>query len=266
MTLSAGLFVAACVELWLGRAERLAMRWPLLTVIALHTAVCAAGIPDVAQGRVTLEMIPRISTGLGLIYFELLIFLIASGTLIALMSRERRENRLIAFASTDAVSGLANRGAFFLRAGRIVTRAREAKSAVSLILFDLDKFKQINDAYGHGAGDRVLSGFASIASAALRPTDLIGRIGGEEFSAILPGAGSVEAFTIAERVRHAVEVTPTLFGDATIHATVSGGIATTATGANLEALLSAADRALYKAKAAGRNRIETAENADSKAA
>jgi diguanylate cyclase (GGDEF)-like protein len=161
-------------------------------------------------------------------------------------------------ARIDSLTGVANRGAFFTQAGRILRRARDAQAPVTLIVFDLDYFKRINDSYGHAAGDRVLRCFAETAGATLRPADLLGRIGGEEFAAILPGVGMEAAYVIAERVRHAFEVASTSVGHAIVRATVSAGTALASPEGNVETILEAADRALYRAKANGRNRVERA--------
>ena len=102
----------------------------------------------------------------------------------------------------------------------------------------------------------MLRSFSETAAAVLRPGDLFGRIGGEEFAAILPGAGVDAASIVAERVRHAFQVAPKMAGGLSITATVSAGVATAGTTAKLETVLEAADRALYRAKASGRNRVE----------
>jgi diguanylate cyclase (GGDEF)-like protein len=130
-----------------------------------------------------------------------------------------------------------------------------------LIVFDLDYFKRVNDTYGHVVGDRVLRVFADTAGAMLRPADLFGRIGGEEFAAILPGVGAEAAYVIADRVRHAFEVAPKNAsgpGSLAVYATVSAGTAVALADATIDTIFEAADRALYRAKATGRNRVERA--------
>src|SRR5262249_27997165 len=117
--------------------------------------------------------------------------------------------------------------------------------------FDLDHFKTINDNHGHAAGDYILKSFAETALAGLRPGDLMGRLGGEEFAVILPGADAGTAYQVAERVRCS-HATAAAGG---IASTVSGGVADAIANSSLEATLEAADRALYRAKAEGRNRV-----------
>lgn len=256
MALSAGLFMAAMVELWLGRAEKLPSRWPLLGVIGLHAFICVLGVADVASRRITPDVVPPLTIWFSLIYFELFVFLLGSAVFIVMMTRERADIAFVTAARTDALTGVANRGALFDRAERMYRRAQEGGTPISLALFDLDRFKLINDTYGHGAGDLVLRAFAETATALLRPIDLLGRIGGEEFAALLPGADSEAAYVIADRVRRAFGAMPKFSGSVPIHATVSVGVATASPGGALETLFEAADRALYRAKAFGRDRVE----------
>jgi diguanylate cyclase (GGDEF)-like protein len=126
------------------------------------------------------------------------------------------------------------------------------------ILFDLDEFKSINDTHGHLVGDRVLTEFCRVATCALRPGDVFGRIGGEEFGCLVPNASLEEGRNIAERIRRqfgAVELS--VAEGATIRATVSAGVAVSVgPGEDLRSLIRRADQALYRAKAAGRNRVE----------
>jgi diguanylate cyclase (GGDEF)-like protein len=254
LTLSTVLFAAAAVELWLGRAEKLQSRWPLILVILLHTAVCAFGVADVGRGLVTPAVIPSLRTAFGLIYFELIFFLLASGVFIVMLCRERVHAVLTTALSTDALTGAANRGAFLVQAARLLRRTHESGKPASLIVFDLDHFKRINDGHGHAAGDCVLRSFAETARAALRPGDLLGRLGGEEFAALLPGAPADRAVAIADRVRRAFEIAT---GDG-VASTVSAGVAEAGHYLSLEAAFDIADRALYRAKTGGRNRVERA--------
>lgn len=128
-------------------------------------------------------------------------------------------------------------------------------------MVDVDHFKQVNDQLGHGAGDQLLIGIAQAMTSALRPQDVLGRLGGEEFAVVLPDASPAEAHAIAERLRTVVEQRP--FGTAQApeqHATVSIGLVHSASlggDADLDTLLLAADAALYRAKAEGRNRVMT---------
>ena len=144
-----------------------------------------------------------------------------------------------------------------------MTRTRHAQRPVALLLFDLDSFKSINDTYGHQAGDDVLTAFSQLSISMLRPTDLFGRIGGDEFASLLPGTEQQDALWLAERLRSAFEGTSHTVGGRTLTATVSAGIAVSDNASvDLSALQKEADQALYRAKARGRNRVEIAGRPD----
>jgi len=141
---------------------------------------------------------------------------------------------------------------------RLLMRTRFNDQPAALILFDLDRFKSINDNFGHGTGDEVLIAFCRSATSQLRSNDLFGRIGGEEFAALLPDTGREDALSLSERVRAAFEAASQCVEDLPIRATVSAGVAlSTNASDDLASLLKAADQALYRAKASGRNRVET---------
>jgi diguanylate cyclase (GGDEF)-like protein len=137
---------------------------------------------------------------------------------------------------------------------------REAKAGrpVTVMIFDIDHFKSINDRFGHPAGDEILKLFAAVITHTLRISDLSGRIGGEEFAALLPCTLD-EALHAAERVREAFATSGIAVDNAPIETTVSIGVAGGPSGTELDVLLAAADTALYQAKRGGRNRVETAE-------
>lgn len=169
-----------------------------------------------------------------------------------LLINERLRFLLEYNASHDALTGILNRGAFFNGAKELFEASRRQAQPLSVALLDLDHFKQINDGYGHAAGDRVLKEFCLRVKSVLRSTDLLGRYGGEEFVLLLPGSTSEEALAIARRLKSAVAQE----GDALPY-TVSIGLATLSSGTGtLDELLAQADRALYQAKEKGRDRIE----------
>jgi diguanylate cyclase (GGDEF)-like protein len=252
------LLALSCSDLWRARAERLPARWGLIAVFALHAVYIGAGALGFTAGNMTVEPAPSPFTWFGSVHFERLIFLIGSAVFMIGIAREREEVNSTSAARIDSLTGASNRGAFLARSERFVRRSQEDRTAVSLILFDLDHFKAINDTHGHASGDRVLRYFVETAGAMLRPADLLGRLGGEEFAAILPGAGVEAACVIADRVRRAFEIAPAAVGGPAVNATVSAGVATLRSGMSLEDLLEAADQALYRAKALGRNRVERA--------
>ena len=161
--------------------------------------------------------------------------------------------------ATDALTGALNRRAFFERGAAELARARRAARSVALLALDIDLFKAVNDRYGHPGGDAVLKTFAATLRRETRASDLVARLGGEEFAILLPETTGDLAFMIAERIRLAVAQSASEFGGAAIRVTVSIGVAhTTPAVATVEALIAAADAALYEAKGGGRNRTVAA--------
>jgi diguanylate cyclase (GGDEF)-like protein/PAS domain S-box-containing protein len=166
------------------------------------------------------------------------------------------ERELRRLATVDELTELANRRQFFDRGRRMLERARRSGRPVALLLFDLDHFKQINDTFGHAAGDLVLRRVAAACREVLRSGDLVARLGGEEFAVLLDGADAVEAELVAERLREAIAGLDIAVRGRRMPVTASLGVALPAPGReDLEACLAAADRALYRAKRAGRNRV-----------
>lgn len=164
-------------------------------------------------------------------------------------------DRLAALASQDALTAVANRRAIEAAMGEEVERARRYGRELSLLFLDVDRFKAINDGFGHAAGDRVLAEFAAAVRICLRPTDTVGRWGGEEFVALLPETGAAEAAGVAERIRAHVEGHRFGLGDGT-GVTCSIGIGCLpADATGVVGLIAAADGAMYEAKRRGRNRV-----------
>jgi diguanylate cyclase (GGDEF)-like protein len=159
----------------------------------------------------------------------------------------------------DPLTGVGNRRAFFERGEKLLNRSAFDCRPAALLLFDLDRFKRINDTFGHHVGDQVLIDFCGAATAALRPDDLFGRLGGEEFASLLPDTSLDEGRVVAERIRSNFEAAALAIGANTLAATVSVGVAMSIDPSrNLTDIIKAADRALYRAKANGRNRVEHA--------
>jgi diguanylate cyclase (GGDEF)-like protein len=140
----------------------------------------------------------------------------------------------------------------------MLLRAGRDGSSTALLMLDLDHFKSVNDKWGHPVGDRALSSVAKVMTEELRGGDVIGRLGGEEFAVLLAGNRTDEAAVLAERIRRAVASFPVRYGDILIDLTVSIGVAAHRGTTTLEKLMAQADAALYRAKAAGRNRVELA--------
>lgn len=155
---------------------------------------------------------------------------------------------------TDPLTGLYNRRGFFEAGRREVERARRYGHTLSAIIFDLDHFKQVNDTYGHATGDRVLEAVTARCEDALREVDIFGRYGGEEFAVLLPETPLEDAKGVAERLRHTA-ARPIETEEGALTVTISLGVAATrGDTADVQELLLRADRALYEAKNAGRNR------------
>jgi diguanylate cyclase (GGDEF)-like protein len=162
-------------------------------------------------------------------------------------------------ASTDALTGLNTRRSFFGQAEAVVAMARARNEPLAAIMFDVDHFKKVNDTYGHGVGDDVLAELGERLREALRGRDVVGRYGGEEFAAILPGAASAAA-EIAERLRRSVAAIAMQTRIGPIPVAISVGLAyLSPADTGLESLLSRADAALYQAKRAGRNQVVAAD-------
>jgi len=171
--------------------------------------------------------------------------------------RKERELELRRLATTDILTGLPNRRHFLERLDQELARFHRFGKPTALLMIDIDHFKQVNDNYGHAMGDAVLRHFADLTLGSLRKLDLAGRLGGEEFAIMLPGADAEGARLYAERLRQKVENHPCLSAAHHVAITVSVGLTLftdTDTGADLP--LARADAALYRAKQNGRNRVE----------
>lgn len=153
---------------------------------------------------------------------------------------------------TDPLTGVANRRRMEMELGRI---CEQDDARASFLMLDIDWFKGFNDHYGHQIGDRVLQEVANCLSSSLRDGDLLGRMGGEEFGALLPGIVMQEAVMVAERLRAAVAAFPFMVGTQLIRITISVGVASIVPHDDPERVVEAADKALYRAKQAGRNQV-----------
>ncbi len=174
-----------------------------------------------------------------------------------LMIHDTMVRRLEAIANTDGLTGVMSRKAWEEMAARQIARASQGNPALALVIIDIDRFKAVNDTYGHAAGDNVLQGFAGLAAAQVRATDGLGRLGGEEFAVLLPATRAAEAMRMAERIRASAEQDRVQVGDhgVMVRYTISGGVACLRPGETLAQLSARADAALYRAKLEGRNRI-----------
>lgn len=245
----------AAWELTSGRSEDLPSRRPLMLVFASFATVMVVRIAVAAVAPFPVGAAP--ADPLWVAVFVMLVFVHTSFAALLLLSltRERREAQQRSFALSDPLTGLLNRRAFADYAERTGRRPSEP---TALLVLDLDHFKSVNDRHGHEAGDRLLQAFAAVAETSVRPTDQLFRMGGEEFCFLLPDTGTTEASLVAERIRVAFEAASveTQYGRA--QTTVSIGLAATEMPVAIDVLLSAADAAVYEAKARGRNRVVVA--------
>lgn len=170
--------------------------------------------------------------------------------------RKQMEMQLIRMATTDALTGISNRKNFFDLGEREVKLAARYEKPISILMIDIDYFKQFNDTFGHDLGDQVLTRLGGVLVETLRNTDIFGRIGGEEFAAILPETDLSGAMEVSERLRYNVEAQNLVHEDEKLTITVSIGVTQfAAKDGELSVALKRADRALYDAKNAGRNRV-----------
>jgi len=222
----------------------------------VHAVALMIGIYSTLSGSTGQDGLPRLASLFGVIYFETIVFALGTSVFILALIKERSEAIGMKAARIDPLTGVLNRGGFMERAERVMERCRRNGSPVSVMVFDLDRFKAINDSQGHGVGDTVIRTFCEIAAVALRPSDVFGRMGGEEFAVTLPGSSIEAAQARAERIRISFAEACRFVSGHRVEATVCCGIS-----ASLEAeetlvsLLEEADKALYVAKTGGRNRV-----------
>ncbi len=177
--------------------------------------------------------------------------------------RKRLEQALMREATTDPLTGIRNRRQFFAEAEREMGRAVRYGRPLAVLMLDLDRFKRVNDRYGHHAGDAVLLGCVQACQQSLRDTDILGRLGGEEFAVVLLETDLDDALAAAERLRRAVAEMAVPFGGQDLRCTVSIGLALHGPGDTaFDDILRRADGALYAAKEAGRNRVMLARAAN----
>lgn len=191
-----------------------------------------------------------------MIFLGAYLLLIVNGFGFLLLCKQQDERQLHTLATTDSLTGLVNRYAFMQEAERAHSLALRSGQPLTLLMIDIDHFKQLNDRHGHAAGDRALCAFAQAAGRSLRRHDLMGRLGGEEFAVLMPGTAVADAMDAAERLRLAVAAMPVEVAHGRHALTVSIGVAQLLDDEAVGAALVRADRALYLAKRHGRDRVE----------
>jgi diguanylate cyclase (GGDEF)-like protein len=249
----------AAYEFWRGREEPLVSRWPAIFMLFAHGALFLLRTPLVAvlpwrPGNKVFD-----SVWLTVISFEALLFTISIAFILLAMAKERTELRHRTAAMVDPLTGISNRRAFLQDVGTLAKRHIDNPRPAAVLLIDLDHFKSINDRFGHAIGDRVLELFAQTAQKNLRASDLLGRLGGEEFAAVLYDTSESQAMDMAERLRVAFEQITQNVETHPVCATMSVGLVhCQAPLLDVPSLLAQADQALYFAKERGRNRVELA--------
>lgn len=174
----------------------------------------------------------------------------------ALLKLQRAHEELETLAATDLLTGAASRREFEARAAEEIARAKRSEAPLSFVVIDLDHFKEINDRHGHRAGDELLRAFVALVRKLMRPSDLIGRLGGEEFAMMLPGTTREVAAAVAERLRQRIEGESVTIDGAQLRFTASLGVAQYGLdGDGYESVIDIADDRMYQAKQQGRNRV-----------
>ena len=261
--LSAGIIAAytwlTVAEFWRGRAEPLVSRLPAIFMLFAHGCLFLLRTPLSAMLPWSPAKQVFGSVWLTVLSSEALLFTIAIAFIMLAMAKERAEQSHKTAAMVDPLTGLVNRRGFFQETMRIAKRQTENPQLAAVLLIDLDNFKSINDRFGHAVGDKVLQIFAESAMETVRPSDFVGRLGGEEFAAVLHNVGRDRALVIAERLRSAFAEATSRVDGCAVGATASVGMVfSDRPEFDISELLVQADKALYEAKERGRNRVEVA--------
>ena len=264
--LAATLSMLTAREIWRGRAEPLLSRWPTVLTLLVYACAMLARVPATVLMPQTANSTDFLSSALfPALAFGTLMFTVILAFLLLNMTKERTELQHKLASLVDPLSGVANRRAFLAGAEQIVAQNADG-DRLGVMLFDLDHFKAINDANGHATGDAVIKLFAREAARTLGHGALFGRIGGEEFGALMRVRDGADVVAMAQRIRLTFSAAAARSGLGVLP-TVSIGVAIAdEEGGEVAVLLAAADRALYRAKANGRNRVEYAGAAEPDAA
>ena len=242
----------ASVELWREREES----WHLVRSLAVATAVCAVYYLSRTVGLAVLgpaDPLFQVLFGTGVSMLMAMVLLVVVSSSITSLNYARRTENLQELAYRDGLTGLLNREEFMRQAQRRLRANLAAGVDTAIVMADLDRFKAINDRFGHDAGDGVIRAFAEACRLAVRDSDLVGRYGGEEFALLLDGVDASEGVRIANRINATLAEHSSLPAGADAPTASFGVVDARDRTAGLQRLLREADRALYDAKAAGRN-------------
>ena len=246
-------------EFWRGRSEVLLSRWAAILMLFARGSLALLCTPLIARLPLSISSDVYGSVWLIAYSFEALLLTIAIAFLQLAIGKERNELCYRIAATLDPLTGIANRRSFMQNAAQLAKRLRTNPRPTAVLMVDLDHFKSINDRFGHAFGDRVMELFANAARQSLCSTDLLGRLGGEEFAVVLADTSRDKAMGVADRIRTSFAQAAFEVDNRPISATVSIGLALCQdTVFDVHELLAQADRALYFAKENGRNRVEIA--------
>lgn len=251
-----GLSLLAAISLWrMGPEDKPGRAQRVTALVFLFHALFVAGRAALTAGSGPVDGIltPNLVQSAG--FLEAIMAVTGWGFGFLAMTSERLQADLDRIGTIDPLTGAYNRRAFMKHADKELARAQRNGAPLTLLLLDLDRFKRVNDTFGHLAGDALLRLFSETVTARLRRTDLFGRYGGEEFCLLLPDTDRSGAAVLAEALRRDVAARPLPFQGHEIAASVSIGIAACRSGEDLDAALAAADLALYRAKRNGRNQV-----------
>ncbi|QCI62964.1 GGDEF domain-containing protein [Phreatobacter stygius] len=254
--------LASAGTLWNLKGERLVSRFPAVAWLMIHASIFLVRIPFALSTPVPPGHQIMASPSMTLMLFEALFHASIMSFLQLSMAKDRAENRYRMAAETDVLTGLPNRRAFFERAERAVAAATAGGRPAAVLVIDIDRFKTINDTFGHAGGDRVLVAVAAVIRAHLRPDDAFGRLGGEEFGCLLADTSPTSAFVVAEGLRHRIAGLDIPGGSDGRPIRVSASIGVSALDSraiSLSQLLDEADAGLYEAKRRGRDRVMAAD-------
>lgn len=247
-------------ELWRERRRALLQRWPAIFMPMLHGAIFLFPMA-LASLSVKVGGSHAPATGwVALFAVEVVLYVIGAAFIVLLLAKDRAVRAYKTAAATDPLTAVLNRRGFFEAGDAMMHANKSTARPVSVLAFDLDHFKSINDRFGHGAGDAMLQLFAEVMRRTMRTDDVIGRLGGEEFVAMLSGT-LADAAVAAERVRTAFAAASLDHAGDRIVATVSVGAACGSPHAAIDSLIARADAALYRAKTMGRDRVALTDEA-----
>ena len=242
-------------------ARAVAIRDGIVTRLAVAAALSVHGVLVLSRIPFILANTPSGEVSFsgqwfGFATLESAVFVQIIAFLLVSMTKERVEVRLRDAALTDELTGLGNRRAFFEASLSVFAQNARKGRPTTVIVFDLDRFKEVNDRFGHPAGDAVIRAFAQVAIGRLRAGDVVGRLGGEEFAVTLPETTGVQAHLVAGQLSQAFADAVVALGLPGLRCSTSAGIAETPrTADSVEAVLTLADKALYEAKAQGGGKV-----------